>query len=154
MPRPLARVSRTKKKHLSIDPSRGQFWKAGSRESAAKGRARECTWRSVAAHTCAYACSVVGAHPSSFPEASPARWRLLSLSSSFSSSLRARTVGIRDMCVPTHAVLVVRTSKGEILMVFGRRAWTCEEGGQRAKDRRTESEGGRSRPDLRCPRPP
>lgn len=74
------------------------------------------------------------------------------------SCMSGKTVGIRDMCVPTHAVLVVRASKGEILVMFGKRArtrWREEEGQPAARTvegRGRVGEGGR--PDLRCPRPP
>lgn len=83
MPKSLTRVSRTKKEHLSVDPSRGQFWKAGSEKARQKGahvsaRGDDRSRFSAHARTCAYARyggSGTQASPSSFPGISPTRWR-------------------------------------------------------------------------------
>lgn len=111
MPKSLTRVSRTKKEHLSVDPSRGQFWKAGSEKARQKGahvsaRGDDRSRFSAHARTCAYARyggSGTQAPPSSFPGISPTRWRrCVPLFLSFFFLTSGKTVGIRDMCVPIH----------------------------------------------------
>jgi len=142
MPKSLTRVSRTKKEHLSVDPSRGQFWKADPKKARQKGahvsaRGDDRSRLPAHAHThaCAYArCGGTGtrAPPSSFLGISPTRWRrctLLSLSLFFFFSLSSgKTVGIRDMCVPIHTPRSWSMQKrmvgggGGILVMFRKRA--------------------------------
>lgn len=148
------RVSRTKKKeHLSVDPSRRQFWKAGlekARQKDAHVSARGDDHSRFPTHvlTCAYArCGGSGtlAPPSFFSGISPTRWRryvpfFLSLSFFFFLT-SGKTVGIRDMCVPIHTPRSWSArEEGGILVVFGKRGRMV--GGRRTVD---SAKGGKTR---------
>lgn len=123
------------KKALSDERVRWLFWKASLPLEKARqkdARARECTWpsfvllavcKSVKAGVVEYGVARIGGEDEEgegrvygasfvFSRGSPTRWRRC-----------LETVGIRDMCVPTHAVLVVRTRGGN-LVVFGKRRVT------------------------------
>lgn len=123
------------KKALSEERVRWLFWKASLPLEKARqkdARARECTWpsfvllavcKSVKAGVAEYGVARIEGEDEEgegrvygasfvFSRGSPTRWRRC-----------LETVGIRDMCVPTHAVLVVRTRGGN-LVVFGKRRVT------------------------------
>lgn len=109
--------------------------KGGPQESAAKGRARECTWRRSfpVPRTRAYVC-VCALRRHRNARTSLVLTRDLShkvtamyASLSFFFLSSGKTVGIRDMCLPIHTPRSWSTQeriggKGRILVVFGKRA--------------------------------
>jgi len=145
MPKSLTRVSRTKKEHLSVDPSRGQFWKADPKKARQKGahvsaRGDDRSRLPAHAHThaCAYArCGGTGtrAPPSSFLGISPTRWRRCTLLSLFFFFLfQAGRLWEFGTC----ACLYTRRARGPC-----KREWWGEGGGILVMFRKRANVGGR-----------
>lgn len=157
MPKSLVRVSRTKKSTYPSKHRAGQFCTGRAcRESAAKGRrcARECTWRgeymhaSDASDACVRRVWIISAAQGAcilrpFSRPLPQGDDDASLTHSLTPSLipsptNEKTVGIRDMCVPTHAVLVACATQGGSSVMFGQREGSSERGRRTAVRRRCE----------------
>jgi len=103
------RVSRTKKEHRRSIAR--VVLKGGLRESAAKGRARECTWRSfpiprTRAYVCVCTLRRLRNARTFFILPRDLSHKVTAMCASL-SFFYGKTVGIRDMCVPTHVALVV-----------------------------------------------